>query len=136
MVGTHFGTRLVTLLARSVQLAGGIPIENLAKDTLKRLVEIKQDDVTDKRVGGKIGRLRAEIGRVDSQIIQDLAERMRWVAEIGKLKQQHSIPVLQINQWENILEDHMAKAEQLGRDAEFVKAVFALIHAQAVNRQL
>jgi chorismate mutase len=92
--------------------------------------------IADEPVAGKIWRLRAEIGRVDSQIMQDLAERMRWVEEIGKLKQQHSIPVLQINQWENILEDHMARAEHFGLDAEFIKAVFELIHAQAVKRQL
>jgi chorismate mutase len=92
--------------------------------------------ITAEHAGEKIERLRAEIGSVDSQIIQDLAERMRWVEEIGRLKEQHSIPVLQINQWESILEDHMAKAEQLGLDAEFIKSVFELIHAQAVKRQL
>jgi hypothetical protein len=30
----------------------------------------------------------------------------------------------------------MAKAQQLGLDSEFIKAVFELIHAQAVKRQL
>ena len=92
--------------------------------------------ITDKQLKGKIARLRAEISHVDSQIIQDLAERMRWVEEIGKLKQQHGIPVLQINRWENLLQDHTAKAKQLGLDSEFIKAVFELIHAQAVKRQL
>ena len=66
----------------------------------------------------------------------DLAERMRCVEEIGKLKQQHGISVLQINRWENLLKDHTAKAQQLGLDSEFIKAVFELIHAQAVKRQL
>ena len=113
--------------------------QQITPDVLIALLErlrARSAAIADKPVAGKIGRLRAEIGHVDSQIIQDLAERMRWVEEIGKLKQQHSIPVLQINQWESILEDHMARAEQLGLDAEFVKAVFELIHAQAVKRQL
>jgi chorismate mutase len=92
--------------------------------------------ITDKQVKARIARLRAEISHVDSQIMRDLAERMRWVEQIGKLKQQHSIPVLQISRWENLLEDHMTKAQQLGLDSEFIKAVFELIHAQAVKRQL
>ena len=92
--------------------------------------------ITDKQVKGKIAHLRGQISHVDSQIIRDLAERMRWVEEIGKLKQQHGIAVLQINRWENLLDDHMAKAQQLGLEDEFVKAVFELIHAQAVKRQL
>lgn len=92
--------------------------------------------ITDRQVKGKMAHLRAEISHVDAQIIQDLAERMKWVEEIGGLKQQHGIAVLQLNRWENLLADHMARAKQLGLDSEFVKAVFELIHTQAVKRQL
>lgn len=92
--------------------------------------------ITDKQVKGKIARLRAEISQVDSRIIQDIAERMKWVEAIGELKQEHNIAVLQLNRWENLLEDHIAKAERVGLDGEFIKEVFELIHAQAVKRQL
>lgn len=92
--------------------------------------------ITDEQVKRQIARLRTEISHADSQIIQDLAERMKWVEEIGKLKQEHKIPVLQINRWEHLLKDHMAKAKQLGLESEFIKAVFELIHAEAVKRQL
>jgi len=92
--------------------------------------------VTDRQVKGKMARLRAEISHVDAQLIQDLAERMKWVEEIGKLKQQHGITVLQLHRWENLLADHMTKGEQLGLDSEFIKAIFELIHAQAIKRQL
>jgi len=61
---------------------------------------------------------------------------MRWVEEIGKLKQEHDIAVLQIDRWENLLEDHIARAEKLGLDGDFVKSVFELIHAHAVKKQL
>jgi chorismate mutase len=61
---------------------------------------------------------------------------MKWVEEIGKLKQEHNIPVLQINRWEYLLKDHMTKAKQLGLESEFIKAVFEIIHAEAVKRQL
>jgi len=93
-------------------------------------------EITDKQVKRAIARLRSEISRVDSKIIEDLSERMRWVEEIGRLKQQHNISVLQLNRWENLLEDHIAKAQQAGLDTDFIKAVFELIHAQAVKRQL
>ncbi len=105
---------------------------------IKLLEKLRARDtaITDKQVKRKIARLRAEISHTDSQIIQDLAERMRWVEEIGKLKQQHSISVLQINRWENLLKDHIAKARRLGLEGEFIKAIFELIHAEAVKRQL
>jgi len=102
---------------------------------LERL-HVRNAQGADKQVRGEIAHLRTQISHVDSQIIQDLAERMKWVEEIGKLKQKHGIPVLQIHRWESLLQDHIAKAEQLGLDGEFVKAVFELIHAQAVKKQL
>jgi chorismate mutase len=113
--------------------------QQITPKALSRLLEklrTRSTAITDEQVKAKIARLRSEISRVDSQIIQDLAERFRWVDEIGKLKQQHNISVLQIHRWENLLEDHMVKAKKSGLDAKFIKAVFELIHAQAVKRQL
>ncbi len=105
---------------------------------MKLLNKLKARDaaITDKEVKKRIARLRAEISQTDSQIIEDIAERMRSADEIGRLKQEHNIPVLQLNRWEHLLKDHMAKAEQLGLESEFIKAVFELIHTHAVKRQL
>jgi chorismate mutase len=102
---------------------------------LERL-RARDAELTDRDLKRQIARLRTEISQIDAKIIQDLAERMKWVEEIGRLKQQHHIPVLQIGRWENLLEDHIAKAQKLGLDADFTKALFELIHAQAVKRQL
>ena len=90
----------------------------------------------DKQLKRRIAHLRAEITQVDSRIIQDLAERMNWVEEIGKLKHEHNISVLQLNRWETLLEDHIAKAQQIGLDGEFIKAIFEVIHTQSVKNQL
>jgi chorismate mutase len=108
------------------------------KDLIEMLerLRVRNAGIEDQHIRGQMAHLRAQISHVDAQIIQNLAERMRWVEEIGKLKQEHNIPVLQIHRWENLLHDHLAKAEQLGLDSEFVKAVFELIHAQAVRKQL
>lgn len=113
--------------------------QQVTPEDLCRMLErlrVRDAGITDRDVKRQIARLRAEISQVDDKIIQDLAERMKWVEEIGQLKQKHSIPVLQINRWENLLESHLAKAQKAGLDAEFIKALFELIHAQAVKRQL
>ena len=113
--------------------------QQITPSTLIEMLErlrIRNNAITDKQVKGKIARLRAQISHVDSQILQDLAERMRWVEEIGRLKQQHDIAVLQIDRWENLLEDHITRAAKLGLDEDFVKSVFELIHAHAVKKQL
>jgi chorismate mutase len=92
--------------------------------------------VADRDLKRQMTRLRAEIGHIDAKLIENLAERMKWVEEIGQLKQQHNIPVLQLNRWETLLEDHIARARKAGLDPHFVKAIFEIIHTQAVKRQL
>lgn len=91
---------------------------------------------SDEHVRSEIARLRAAISEVDSKLIDDLAERMKWVEQIGELKKQHNIAVLQLDRWESLVEDHVARAKQLGLDSDFVKSVFELIHTEAVKRQL
>jgi len=113
--------------------------QQVTPDELCRILDrlkARDSTITDRDVKRQIGRLRAEISQVDARIIQDLAERMKWVEEIGRLKHEHSIPVLQITRWDNLLEEHLARAQKAGLDPEFIKALFELIHAQAVKRQL
>jgi len=99
-------------------------------------LKARQAEIEDGAVRERIAELRAAISRADSKIIRDLAERFRCVDEIGRVKREHNVPVLQLNRWEHLLEDHLAQARESGMEAEFIKAVFELIHAQAVRRQL
>lgn len=113
--------------------------QQVTPEELCRILErlrVRDAGITDRDVKRQIARFRAEISQVDDKIIQDLAERMKWVEEIGRLKHEHNIPVLQLTRWENLLESHIAKAQQAGLDADFIKSLFELIHAQAVKRQL
>jgi chorismate mutase len=113
--------------------------QQVTPEALCRMLDrlrVRDAPITDRDVKQKISRLRAEISHIDAKIIHDLAERMKWVEEIGRLKQQHNIPVLQLERWENLLGSHIAKGKELGLDEEFIKALFELIHAQAIKRQL
>ena len=108
------------------------------KELREMLHRLKARDAvaTDSQLKAKISHLRAEISRIDSRIIQEIADRMKCVEEIGKLKQQYQIPVLQIDRWESLLKDHIEKAQQKDLEGDFIKAIFELIHAQAVKKQL
>ena len=113
--------------------------QQITPDELTALAErlhAREARIVDESVRDEIAEMRGHISQVDWKIIQDLAERMKWVQRIGKLKERHGIPVLQIDRWEMLLEDHMARAVELGLNGEFVKSVFELIHTQAVKTQL
>jgi chorismate mutase len=108
------------------------------RELIAMLHRLKARDAVamDRQLKAKIAHLRADISRIDARIIQEIADRMNCVEEIGKLKQQYQIPVLQIDRWESLLKDHIDKAQQKGLEGEFIKAIFELIHAQAVKKQL
>ena len=55
-------------------------------------LRVRDAAITDRDVKRKIAQLRAEISQIDAKIIQDLAERMKWVEEIGRLKQRAQYP--------------------------------------------
>ena len=92
--------------------------------------------IADERARKKIEALRTQISQVDARILCDLAERMRCVDEIGKLKQQYEISVLQLARWGSLLENHIATAQHIGLESEFVKNIFEVIHTAAVKKQL
>lgn len=104
--------------------------------SLIRRLHVRSAEEPQAEVRSQILRLRACIDQVDARILQDLAERMRWVEEIGRLKKQHDIPVLQLQRWETLLEDHVVRAQAVGLDPQFVKTIFEAIHTQAVQKQL
>ena len=54
-----------------------------------------------------------------------LAERKSWVSEIGAIKKEHGIAVLQMELWKELLAEQTAEAERLGLSTEFVKALCA-----------
>ncbi|HEX42735.1 MAG TPA: 3-deoxy-7-phosphoheptulonate synthase [Phycisphaerales bacterium] len=113
--------------------------QQITPQTLVGLMErlhAREAAIADEGVRAQIAVLRAEISRVDWKIIQHLAQRMKHVDEIGRLKQRHGIAVLQIDRWEMLLEDHMARAAELGLGGDFIKTVFELVHAEAIKRQL
>ncbi len=84
----------------------------------------------------EIARIRSLIDEVDRRLILDLSERFALVDEIGDIKRRNDIPVLQLERWEDLLEDHLARAEGKGLDSRLIKALFELIHAKAVELQL
>ena len=104
--------------------------------TLLAALRPRVPGVPDRAAAEEMARIRSLIDAVDRKIILDLAERFRLVEEIGRVKYQQRIPVLQLARWEDLLVDHLEQAADIGLDKHLVKALFEIIHAKAVEIQL
>ena len=80
--------------------------------------------------------LRAEIDKIDDELFDLLARRMRVSREIGQYKKEHDMPVLQTRRYEELLARRAAQAAELGMDRGFMRAVYQAIHEESVRQQM
>jgi len=98
-------------------------------------LQVRSSD--DSSMSGKaaLEKLRGHIDRVDSEIMELLAERMGLSREIGVLKKEKNLTILQIRRWKKIMKTQIESGELLGVDETFVRAVYDLIHQESIRVQ-
>lgn len=79
---------------------------------------------------------RRRIDEIDSRLLELMARRMEVSDEIGIIKKQHNMAVLQPDRYEALMQSRVDQAEALGLDRKFTMKVLAAIHAESVGRQL
>jgi chorismate mutase len=79
--------------------------------------------------------LRTEIDKLDGELIDLLAKRMRVVDEIGIYKKENNITILQLKRWQHIIEDRLAIGENMGLNRKFLLQLLELVHEASIQRQ-
>ncbi len=112
--------------------------QQITPDTLiKYMVDLK----IRKEVGeaaefkNKINTLRTQIDVIDHQLIEMLGKRMKVADQIGQLKKEHNVAVLQSKRWNEILGKMILQGEEKNLSEEFILRVFKAIHQESINHQ-
>ena len=79
--------------------------------------------------------LREQIDSLDSEILQLLAERMSVAENIGRIKRDNDVRILQALRWESIAERTLARSASLGLSIEFLQTLLDAIHVESINHQ-
>ncbi|MBU3010509.1 bifunctional 3-deoxy-7-phosphoheptulonate synthase/chorismate mutase type II [Polaribacter vadi] len=79
--------------------------------------------------------LRAQINVVDDQLIELLGKRMNVADQIGALKKDQNVAVLQSRRWNEILGNMVLEGTSKGLSEEFVLKMFKAIHQESINHQ-
>lgn len=80
--------------------------------------------------------LRSDIDRIDSSLIDLLAERMKISEAIGEIKEKSRLTVLQTGRWNSVLKKARMMAKEKDLDEDFITEIFNLIHRASMERQL
>ncbi|WP_300254618.1 bifunctional 3-deoxy-7-phosphoheptulonate synthase/chorismate mutase type II [uncultured Alistipes sp.] len=98
---------------------------------LRNLVIREQTTTTE-----NLNELRAQIDKLDDQLLELLVRRMRVSRDIGQYKKEHDMPILQTQRYEELLARRAAQAVELGMDREFMRTVLQAIHEESVRQQM
>ena len=98
---------------------------------LRNLVIREQTTTTE-----NLNELRAQIDKLDDQLLELLVRRMRVSRDIGQYKKEHDMPILQTQRYEELLARRAAQAVELGMDREFMRSVLQAIHEESVRQQM
>lgn len=79
--------------------------------------------------------LRGVIDRLDNEILKLLSKRMEVAENIGRIKRENNVMILQPNRWNQIVDSALSRADELGLSPEFLKIILEAIHIESIERQ-
>jgi chorismate mutase len=106
----------------------------MLKEIMKNLVVRKKTDET-YEFNSRLKKLRMQIDEYDSKLIEVLGKRMRIADEIGVLKRENNVAILQNMRWKEILEKMTSEGQQENLGEEFILRLFRAIHQESISHQ-
>ncbi len=79
---------------------------------------------------------REQIDEIDNELWQLIAKRLDIAEEIGQIKHQYGLPILQSERYNDILQKRLQWASGHHISAEVVQKMVEILHEEAIRRQL
>lgn len=83
----------------------------------------------------RLAELRQQIDQIDSETFELLGKRMDVAREIGQVKKDNNVAILQGGRWGAIVEGVTSQAGKLGVSEDFLKSILEAIHIESINIQ-
>lgn len=95
---------------------------------------IRNEKVQKDSMGG-LADLRIGISAIDDQLLSLLANRMKISKEIGALKKENQVSILQPSRWNEIKDAQTKKGIDLDLSEEFILSLMDSIHLESIKHQ-
>jgi chorismate mutase len=110
--------------------------QQISPDGLAKLIrKLALPGKTSPEEGILLKELRSEIDQIDDNILQLLAQRMKVVSQIGKHKHSEGMDFLQLERWNQVVEDRLKKGTDLGLSRHFLLRLLHAIHEESLKKQ-
>jgi chorismate mutase len=95
----------------------------------------KKSNSNEEKFVKQLEHLREQINHLDEELISLISTRMKVAREIGEIKKNSKITVLQANRYNEILDRAINKGAQVGLSEEFIKSYLEAIHIESIRIQ-
>ncbi|WP_185851820.1 bifunctional 3-deoxy-7-phosphoheptulonate synthase/chorismate mutase type II [Blattabacterium cuenoti] len=102
---------------------------------LKKLMNCSSIKKNQNQIQKNLDSLRIFIDELDENLIALLSERMKISKQLGSLKKESDIAILQPNRWCDLLKKSINLGTSLGLSKELLEGVFKLLHKESINIQ-
>ncbi|MEQ8907287.1 chorismate mutase [Ekhidna sp.] len=96
---------------------------------------VRRPNISDEDLSQKLSMLRSQIDLIDDDLIKLLGERMKVAEEIGLVKREKGITILQTNRWEEIIDKASANGKLQGLSKNFMIRYLNAIHQESIEHQ-
>lgn len=96
---------------------------------------VRRPNVSDAELNEKLDRLRRQIDMVDDELLELLSQRMKIAEDIGEVKKEKGVTILQTNRWEEIIENATSKGTLKGLSQKFMVQYLNAIHQESIDHQ-
>ncbi len=79
--------------------------------------------------------LRMQIDGYDEKLLEIIGKRMQIVDQIGMLKKEKNVAILQNQRWNEILLKMTTEGKEMGLSPDFIMQLFKAIHQESINHQ-
>jgi chorismate mutase len=112
--------------------------QQITPDDLKQLLDsiIRKNSSSNEAAFVKqLDYLREQINHLDEELISLISNRMNVAKQIGEIKKNSQVTVLQSSRYNEVLERAIKKGEQVGLSDEFIKNYLEAIHIESIRIQ-
>ncbi len=104
------------------------------KQILKNLV-VRKKTIEGEAFNDKLEKLRMQIDEYDTKLIEILGKRMRIADDIGIIKKENNVAILQSRRWKAILEKMKEEGSEESLGEDFILRLFRAIHQESISHQ-
>lgn len=112
--------------------------QQVTPSALKKILnnlKVKRETTTEEDFNEQMAHLRSQIDSFDTKLLGILGDRMKVAEQIGFLKKEKNIAVLQNKRWNEVLEKMIKEGHEKGLSEAFILKLFKGIHQESIVHQ-